>query len=62
MSDKKISTRYGRITIKDPALSRLQDNTIILQVTDGQCCVMPSPEELAYVKRIAAILREHLTE
>lgn len=55
----KVLSKYGRITIHDPALS---DEPLILQVTDGQCCVRPSQEELDYVKKLAAIIRKGLTE
>jgi hypothetical protein len=62
----KVTSRFGRITIEDPTphgpLSRLQNNTMILQLTDGQCCVRPSQEELDYVKKLAAIIRKGLTE
>ena len=49
----KIKTRFGRITIEDPTLSE----PMILQITDGQCCVRPTQEQLDYLKHLAAIIR-----
>ena len=52
----KIRSNNGKLTIEDPMLG----DTLVLQVTDGFCCVRPTEEQVEYVKRIAALLRRNL--
>ena len=68
----KVTSGFGRIMIEDLTphgpLSRLQNNTLILQLTNGDGmgnyvpCVRPSQDEHDYVKKLAAIIRKGLTE